>query len=164
MKKYKILALISVFLMFVQSIPAQDVVFKAQTRLVVVNVSVKDKAGKPVLNLKKEDFDILEDGKKQTISQFEFEMLANDLLPPAETETPKQLEQRVAPKPAPAPAPAPAAAPVAVAVADAKPARKDRRLVAMFFDMTTMPQLDQLRAQENAIKFINTQMTSSDLV
>jgi VWFA-related protein len=163
MKKYKILALVSVFLMLVQSIPAQDVVFKAQTRLVVVNVSVKDKAGKPVLDLKKEDFDILEDGKKQTISQFEFEKLANDLLPAAEPEAPKQLEQRVAPKPA-APPPTPAAAPPPVNVADAKPARKDRRLVAMFFDMTTMPQLDQLRAQENAIKFINTQMTSSDLV
>ncbi len=161
MKKYKTLALVSVFLAFLQSIPAQTVVFKSQTKLVVVNVSVKDKAGKPVLNLKKEDFDISEDGKKQSISQFEFEMLANDLLPPAEPEAPGQLEQRVAPKPV---APPPAAAPATVAVADAKPARKDRRLVAMFFDMTTMPQLDQLRAQENAIKFINTQMTSSDLV
>ena len=26
--------------------------------------------------------------------------------------------------------------------------------MAMFFDMTTMPQFDQLRAQENAIKFL----------
>jgi VWFA-related protein len=158
MKKYQILAVAAVFLAL-ERIPAQDVVFRSQTKLVVVNVSVKDKAGNPVTTLKKEDFEILEDGKKQDISQFELEKLANDLLPPAEADAPKQLEQRVAaPKPA-----APVSATAAPATA-APSSRKDRRLVAMFFDMTTMAQLDQLRAQENAIKFINTQMTSSDLV
>ncbi len=159
MKKYQILALAIVLLAF-QKIPAQDVVFRAQTRLVVVNVTVKDKSGTPNTMLKKEDFEVLEDGKKQSISQFELEKLGNDLLPPT-PDAPAQLEKRVAPAPKPA---TPAAAPPPVAVADAAPARKDRRLMAMFFDMTTMPQLDQLRAQENAIKFIQTQMTSSDLV
>jgi len=34
----------------------------------------------------------------------------------------------------------------------------------MFFDMTSMPIQDQIRAQESAIKFIKTQITASDLM
>ena len=34
----------------------------------------------------------------------------------------------------------------------------------MFFDMTTMQQFDQIRAIENAEKFVKEQMTSSDLI
>ena len=64
MKKYQILAVATVFLAM-ERIPAQDVVFRSQTKLVVVNVSVKDKAGNPVTTLKKEDFEVLEDGKKR---------------------------------------------------------------------------------------------------
>ena len=41
---------------------------------------------------------------------------------------------------------------------------KDRRLMVMFFDMTSMPQSDQVRAQAAAEKFLKTQMTKSDLV
>ena len=41
---------------------------------------------------------------------------------------------------------------------------KDHRLLALYFDMTTMPQSDQMRALEAAQKFIRTQMTSADLV
>jgi len=36
--------------------------------------------------------------------------------------------------------------------------------VCLFFDMTTMQPPEQLRAQEAAIKFLEGQMTSSDLV
>ena len=36
--------------------------------------------------------------------------------------------------------------------------------MAMFFDMTTMPQFDQIRAIDQATKFIKEQMTSSDLI
>ena len=41
---------------------------------------------------------------------------------------------------------------------------KDHRLLALYFDMTTMPQADQYRALEAAQKFIRTQMTAADLV
>ena len=41
---------------------------------------------------------------------------------------------------------------------------KDKRLIAMYFDLTAMPPGDKLRALEAAEKFIRTQMTSSDLV
>ena len=41
---------------------------------------------------------------------------------------------------------------------------KDRRLLALYFDMTAMPPADQLRALAAAEKFIRTQMTPADLL
>jgi VWFA-related protein len=41
---------------------------------------------------------------------------------------------------------------------------QDKRLMVMFFDFSSMQPVEQLRAQKAAIKFLNTQMTSSDLV
>src|SRR5258706_15869116 len=43
------------------------------TELVLVNVVARDKKGNLVRDLKKEDFTLLEDGKKQAISTFDFE-------------------------------------------------------------------------------------------
>jgi VWFA-related protein len=164
MKKYKLFALALTFVAF-QEVPAQ-VTFTSETRLIIVNVSVKDKMGMPVANLKKEDFDITEDAKKQDIEVFEFEKLSNDLLTPVADEEngPKQLEERVAAAPKPATVKPAAAAANITSGGLANSQRKDKRLMAMFFDMTTMPQFDQIRAQENAIKFVREQMTSSDLV
>ena len=50
-----------------QSIPT----FKAKTRLVLVDVVVTNNKGEPVAGLKKEDFEVLEDGKPQSVSTFE---------------------------------------------------------------------------------------------
>ncbi len=41
---------------------------------------------------------------------------------------------------------------------------QDRRLLALYFDMSAMPEPDQLRAFTAARNFIQTQMTPSDLV
>jgi VWFA-related protein len=41
---------------------------------------------------------------------------------------------------------------------------QDRRTVAMLFDLNSLSAPDQVRAQENAIKFVQEQMTPSDLV
>jgi VWFA-related protein len=40
----------------------------------------------------------------------------------------------------------------------------DKRLIAMFFDFSNMEIPDQLRAQDAALKFLNEEITSSDLV
>ena len=49
--------------------------------------------------------------------------------------------------------------------ADTAPVRhQDKRLVALFFDFSNMPQADQLRAKDAAVDFITKQMTASDLV
>jgi VWFA-related protein len=50
-----------------ESIP----VFKAKARLVVLDVVVANNKGEPVTGLKKEDFEVFEDGKSQTVSTFE---------------------------------------------------------------------------------------------
>ena len=49
--------------------------FKTNTNLVIVNVTVKDKNGKAIEDLKKDQFTLLEDGKPQPISVFEVEHL-----------------------------------------------------------------------------------------
>ena len=130
--------------------------FKTNTNLVIVNISVKDKSGKLIDNLKKEDFIVFEDNKPQTISVFEVERLANTPLTP---ETPAGLKTRP-PENKTAP---PARRPEAILGEHAKE-YKDRRLIALFFDFSSMQPSEQIRAQDSALKFLNEQMTASDLV
>jgi VWFA-related protein len=121
-------------------------VFRATSNLVVVDVFVRDRSGKDIPDLKKEDFTLLEDGKKQAISVFEYQRLDSEVLPAPQA--PKAL----------APRPAPAAAPPS-------PIRyQDRRLIVLFFDQSSMAPQDQIRAEDAALRFLDRQMTASDLV
>ncbi|MDQ2919830.1 MAG: hypothetical protein M3R10_08150, partial [Verrucomicrobiota bacterium] len=52
-------------------VDAEDVV-KISTSLIQVDVSVTDNSGKVVRDLKSEDFEIYENGKKQKITNFSF--------------------------------------------------------------------------------------------
>src|SRR5438093_1809653 len=139
--------------------PATDTVkFQTSTLLVVEMVSVKDKSGKTVEGLTAKDFTITEDGKPQTIQFCEFQRLQDTPVaaPPA------------APQNAVAAAPVVGIQPVTKnQIMPEKPGDiryRDRRLIAMYFDMTAMPPPDQLRALVAARKFIATQMTAPDLV
>jgi VWFA-related protein len=77
--------------------PKPPLILRSTTKLVQLNVVVQDKKGNPVTDLKKEDFEIKDGGKVQTISLFSME--SNALLPtaseplPANTFTNK-LERR----------------------------------------------------------------------
>ena len=131
--------------------------FKSASNLVVINVTVKDKSGKLNETLKKEDFILLEDGKPQQIAVFDLEKLGTEALPEIAPE-PKTLKTRdkveIEKKPdAVKKEPTPAQA-----------RHQDRRLLAMFFDFSTMQPAEQIRAKDAALKFIKTQMTTSDLV
>jgi len=56
---------------------------------------------------------------------------------------------------------------VGAAIAPAKPGEikyRDRRLLVPFFDQAGMPVADQLRAQQSALKYLNAEITKSDLV
>ncbi len=129
--------------------------FKTNTNLVIVNVTVRDKSGKPIENLKKDQFTLLEDGKPQQIAVFELQQLNGETLPAIEAPAPTlKIRGPAAPKPTP-PEPKPALKPDEL---------KDRRLIAMFFDLSSMQPADQIRARDAAIKFIDTQMTASDVV
>src|SRR5438477_8583667 len=74
--------------------------FKTSSKLVIVNVFVRDKSGTPVEGLKKDDFKLLEDGKNQSIAVFEFQKL-EDPTPAAPAPKPT-----LATRPAEAPKPA----------------------------------------------------------
>src|SRR5690242_520772 len=89
--------------------PAQQAgyTFKAQTELVLVNVSVRDKSGNLVRDLKPEDFTVLEDNKSQKVSSFDIENTESiPTLPQQQvallTNTPKKARASVA-NPSPVP-------------------------------------------------------------
>src|SRR5258707_3732478 len=48
---------------------------RVESELVLVNVVARDKQGKPITDLKQGDFTLLEDGKPQRISSFDYENL-----------------------------------------------------------------------------------------
>lgn len=139
-------------LITVAALIAQDQtpIFKASSNLVIVNVSVKDKSGRPVTTLKKEDFTLLEDGKPQTLSVFELQKLDGEALPTL-PDNPRTFAERI-PETA---APGSTATPVRL---------RDKRLIGLMFDFSSMAPAEQLRAQDAALKFLRTQMTAADMV
>ena len=127
--------------------------FQTSTQLVVETVVVKDKNGNPIENLTAKDFIITEDGAPQTIRLFEHQNVP-DAAPQDQGLLPSQ---RVAPLPKLP----------STHIAPESPGNvkyRDRRLLALYFDMSAMPVPDQLRAFTAARKFIQTQMTSADLI
>ncbi len=129
--------------------PQPEVRFTASANLVVVNVGVKDRAGRPIENLKSVDFEVLEDGKPQKISVFEYQ----------------RLEEAAAAPAAPATAPAVAAAKGRISASAPGQVRyRDRRLLVLYFDFSAMDQPEQIRARDAALKFLDEQMTPADLV
>ncbi|MBI4876702.1 MAG: VWA domain-containing protein [Acidobacteria bacterium] len=128
--------------------PVPTVKFSVTSQLVVVNVSVRDRSGRPIEGLQAKDFTILEDDKPQKISVFEHQQLESE------------------PEPAPAPRPAMAAdrAPRITPSTPGQVRFKDRRLLVLFFDFSSMPPEDQLRAQKSAVDFLDRQITPSDVV
>lgn len=144
----------SVFLALAITLGAQDApaTFKSNTNLVIINVAVRDKSGKPIDNLKKEDFQLLEDGKPQAISVFELQRLESEVLPPIQkTLVPRSSPQPVIAQPESASRPSPERL-------------RDHRLIALLFDMSSMQPVEQIRAQTAATKFLTEQMTRSDMV
>jgi VWFA-related protein len=130
----------------------EEVVFKADTRLVVQQVTVKDKSGKPIEGLTAKDFTITENGMPQTVAFLEFQKLAETTATPAPV-----LTERVAAVPRLAVSQIAAERPL-----DLK--YSDRRLIALYFDLSTMPPADQIRAISAAQDFIRKKITPSDLV
>lgn len=150
MLRPKLLAALIAVALFAQdkSIPT----FTSNTNLVVVDLYARDKSGRIVTDLKKEDFAVLEDGKPQVISIFELQKLEGEMLPPIEDQPRTLIERNAVPPKAP------------VRPAQGTVRYQDRRLIALFFDLSSMQPDEQIRGQEAAIKFLRTRMTSSDLV
>ncbi len=133
-------------------LPAQDdFKISVSTHLVIETVTVKDKDGKPIEGLTAKDFVLTEDGKPQTITICEYQKLRDDAAVP--TTEPVDLAKL------------PSLTKTSIAPERPGDIRyKDRRMIGMYFDMTSMPPADQIRALTAARKFLRTQMTGQDMV
>jgi VWFA-related protein len=130
--------------------------FSSTTNIVVVNVTVLGRDGKPIETLTKDDFQLYENGKLQKLQAVDLQRLQNDALPPIEQE----LRQRDTEQPKGYTPPAPKTA----AEAGKLSQFQDRRLMVLFFDFSSMEAAEQIRAKKAAIQFLTTQMTKSDMV
>ena len=128
--------------------------FKAQTELVLVNVTVRDKKGNPVRDLKPEDFTVLEDNKPQKVATFDIENTENTPQVPLQQ---ADLLSAPAKKTRASTSGAPTASSQESAI-------KDRRLIILFFDLSSM-QPDEIERSSNAAQdYLSKQMQPADLV
>jgi VWFA-related protein len=135
-------------------LPSQtDYTFHTETELVLVNVTVRDKSGKFVANLKPEDFEVKEDGKLQKVISFDIEN--TDAIPNFDVAQAKPL----ATSPIPAPAPNSPGQQATAAVEF-----KDRRLIVLFFDLSGMEPDEIDHSATAAENYVDKQMAPADLV
>ncbi|MBV9181178.1 MAG: VWA domain-containing protein [Acidobacteria bacterium] len=139
-------------ILFSSILPSQESgsVFHAQSDLVLVNVTVRDKKGNFVRNLKPEDFTILEDNQPQKIVSFDLENIDAGL---------SQAVTQAGPMPEKAATPA---APASLASVESE--FKDRRLIVLLFDLSAMEPEEIDRAVKSAIHYVDTQMAAADMV
>ena len=121
----------------------------------LVDVSVRDKNGNLVRDLKPEDFTVFEDNKPQKVSTFDVENMQNTPTIPVQqvdllSTTPKKAR-------------ATAANPNPAASAEQQ-ALKDRRLIILFFDLSAMQPDEIERSAQAAQNYVDKQMEPADLV
>src|ERR1035438_9735192 len=89
--------------------------FRSKVNLVLVPVVIRDRQGRVIGDLRKEDFQLFDNGKPQTISSFSVETLASQTVEPVKAETPPALSGEESP-------------------AATNPADIPKRFVVYFFD------------------------------
>ncbi|HEU0120170.1 MAG TPA: VWA domain-containing protein, partial [Bryobacteraceae bacterium] len=130
--------------------PGGGATFKTSSQLVVETVTVTDKDGHAISGLTAKDFAIAEDGVAQEIKFFEFQRMDAEKAPAPVDERivlfPRLPHSQIAPEPT------------------GGLRYRDRRLLALYFDLTAMPPGDQIRAFGAAKSFVRRQMSGNDLV
>jgi VWFA-related protein len=120
---------------------------RAAVNLVEVDIEVTDRNGKPLKGLRQDQFSISEDGKDQKVSTFDYYDV-------------EKLET----------ADAGETAPITIAMGSVAPPDevrqqvRDRRMIVLFFDLTSLQPSDLTRSTGAAKQFLSKQMTSADLV
>jgi VWFA-related protein len=135
-------------------VPAQNTesiyTLKVYHDLVLVDVAVTDRKGKPIRNLHKEDFTVFEDSAPQKISTFDFEDLSTTLVeasPSAPAGSSSVIDLGKTPL---------SEVPITTL--------QDRRLMILFVDQSSMPVEDLIQAQKTVKNFVEKQLTPADLV
>jgi VWFA-related protein len=131
---------------------SQKFTLRTETELILVNVSVRDKGGSFARDLKKEDFTLLEDGKQQEIVSLDVEN--TDTVVTTET-SPSSLLRTLR-----TPNTKAAAQTTAISESDLK----GRRLIILFFDLTSMQPEEVERSVKSALDYVDRQMSRADLV
>jgi len=134
--------------------PAQEARITVSSELVLVNVVAHDKKGNLVTDLKKGDFTLFEDGKKQQISSFDFENVDEMANAGAAEATVSGVS---------------GAAPAGNLLKGTKKApptldARDRRLMVFFFDFSAMDPEQVDRCVDAAKKFVSTKIQPADLI
>jgi len=143
-----------------QTTPQRRPSFRAGVELIYVNVVVRDGSGNIVRNLKRDDFSLVEDDKAQELTAFDFEEVPAE---PMVAEPPAEAVQPIL-KTAPA-KPAAAATPADAAAAKADPIDlKNRRLIVLLFDASSMQPEELERAVESGHEYLEKRLTPADLV
>jgi VWFA-related protein len=138
-----LLALVAAFAQTPQP-TAPDTVIRINVNLVQVDAVVTDSSGKPVTDLKPEDFEVLQDGKRQQITNFSY----------ISTHDPSSARLR----PAPAKKGAPPVPPARIKPQDI------RRTVALVVDDLGLSFESIARVRSSLKKFVDTEMQPGDLV
>jgi VWFA-related protein len=120
---------------------------RAAVNLVEVDVAVTDRNGNLLKNLRQDQFSVAEDGKDQKVSTFDYYDV-------------EKLEK----------AGAADTAPITIPIGSVAPAEevrrqiRDRRMIVLFFDLTSLQPNDLTRSTLAAKQFLTRQMTPADLV
>ena len=117
-----------------------DEIVRVNSNLVNVDVTVKDKKGKVVRDLKAEDFTITENGVKQTIEFFDATLSGNTPPEASSTATPREPTSPSAPRVLP------------------------RNVVALVLDGQTTESLNLKPVREGIIKYVSDRITDNDSV
>src|SRR5262249_55783165 len=139
--------------------PTQRPVFRGGTELVLVNVVVRDKSGAVVRNLTQDDFAVTEDDRPQTIASFDFEELDKTETPASPEPAQPVLDRKLAP--------ARPIGPVAPATPAAEAPKIDmhgRRLIVLFFDLSSMQPEEIERAAKAAHEYVDQKLSPADLI
>ena len=118
--------------------------FRTKVNLVLVPVVVRDRQGRAVGDLRKEDFQLFDRGKSQTISSFSIETLTSQMAEIVKTETAPALS---AGEEAPPPN---------------NPADMPNRFVVYFFDDVHIAQSDLMQVRIAAERHINESLVPTD--
>ncbi len=138
----------------VQPSAAETFTIKVNSQLVVETVVVKDKKDNPIHGLTAKDFRITEDGNPQSIRFCEHQNLSDTpgVIPAlARSDEDIKIYKRLARS-------------QILPEAPGGVRYKDRRLLALYFDMTAIQPADQMRALSAAQKYIRTQRNAADLI
>ena len=124
---------------------------RVSSDLVRIDVEVTDKSGKPIKGLRADQFTITDDGKAQAISSFSYADIES--IETAGTDDSKPIV-----------VPVDNDGPNTPSAAAASDQLRDRRLLILFFDLTSMQPDDLIRAHDAGEKFVRQQMTKADVV